>query len=189
LFMFSIASVTPRFSRWPFGALLVRHAAALAADRDDRLHALASHHVDMSAQIFLELVVHLGVDDAILKRDRARTGEQGLEAVLAQRRPVGGIDEVEAVDTEPRGLATHVVERELRVRAEIHAPQPLLDAPLAHDLRLRRRLSLLAERRRAEHGPRRRREHAECVSSIHRITPLPTPLILCRQPKLAKSAR
>ncbi len=79
-------------------------------------------HVDVRAKVLLELIVHLGMDDAVRERHGTRAGEQRLEAVLAQRRPVGRIDEVEAVAAEPCGLAAHVVERELGVGAEVDAP-------------------------------------------------------------------
>ena len=63
----------------------------------------------------------------------------GSSPVLAQRGPVDRIDEIEAVTAEPRGLAAHVVERELGVVAEVHLPETLLDAALARDFRGRRR--------------------------------------------------
>ena len=151
------------------GGLLVRHAAALAADRDDRFGALIGTESNAAANILLELSVHLGVDDAVLERHGARAGEQGLEPVLAHRRPVGGIDEIEAVAAEPCRLAALIVERQLGIRPEIDAPQTLLDAALAHDSRLRRgrRLGLLAERRRDDRT-RRNAEHRQCLSSVHK---------------------
>ena len=119
------------------GALLVRHAAALTADRDDRLRALIRHRIDLGAQVLLELIMHLGVDDAVSNVTGPAPASKRLEPVLAQRRPVGRVDEIETVAAEPRGLAAHVVERELRVGAEVDAPQPLLDAAFSRDPRLR----------------------------------------------------
>jgi len=58
------------------GALLKGHAAALAANSDYGFYPLARDHVDVRAQVLLELVVDLGVNDAVRERDGARTGEQ-----------------------------------------------------------------------------------------------------------------
>src|SRR5690606_1897605 len=48
-------------------AFVVRHAAALTADRDDRAHALVRAEIDELAQARLDLVVDLGMDDAVLE--------------------------------------------------------------------------------------------------------------------------
>src|SRR5690606_36954214 len=107
-----------------------RHTAALAADGNDRANALRRAHVDVRPDGSLDLVVHFRMDDAVLERDAARADEQRLEAVTAERRPVLGPDQIEAVHAEPRGFAAHVVERQSRGLAEVHAPEALLDAAL-----------------------------------------------------------
>ena len=85
----------------------------------------------------LQFSVHLRVDDAVLERHGTRPGEQWLDPMLTHGRPVGGIDEIEAVAAEPCRLAALVVERQLGIGPEIDAPQTLLDAALARDSRLR----------------------------------------------------
>ena len=118
------------------GGLLVRHAAALAADRDDRLCTLIRNGIDEGPNVLLELTVNLGVNDAVLEGHRPGAREQRLETMLAKRRPVGLIDEVEAVAAEPCRLAALIVERQLGIGPEIDAPKTLLDPALTGDLRL-----------------------------------------------------
>jgi hypothetical protein len=95
----------------------------------------------MMANRRLDLVVYFRVDDAVGKVHAAGVGQRRPEPVLAQRRPVLGVDQIEAVGAEPGGLAALVVERQLGVVAESDPPQALLDPVPAPDrcLRLQRR--------------------------------------------------
>ena len=108
------------------------------------------------------------MNDAVLERDGALSGDQRLESVLAQRRPILGRDQIEAVATQARGLAAHVVERQRRVGAEVGAPETLLDAAAPLDARLRSRLpALLTLRGQGREQGRRCRERPKDFSSFH----------------------
>src|SRR5690606_23165988 len=112
-------------------AFVVRHAAALPADGDDRADALNGAEIDELTELRLELVVDLGMNDPVLERDGPGSREQRLEPVAAQRRPLLGRNQIEAVNPHLGGEAAHLVERQRRVLAEIDFPQPLTDTPAA----------------------------------------------------------
>ncbi len=112
-----------------------------------------------------------------IERDRDRAARTaGIhrrdEAILLQRRPVGGTDQIEALDAEPRGLAAAVFDA---VSAREHAARDaLLDAPFAGggggvdwpaDRSLSRRTRSRSGHQRCGHG-------TEKLSASHRNTSL-----------------
>src|SRR5205085_5265175 len=119
-------------------AVGIRHAVTVSREADDVGHTIRRGVIDrwiLEAEQPLVIILSIQGD-----RDRAaRTAgiHRRYEAVLLQRRPVVGTNEIEAFDTEARCLAAAVLER---CAAREHAAcNALLDAPFAGGWRRRRR--------------------------------------------------
>ena len=111
--------------------------AALPPDRDDVRCAVGRAHHDVVAQRRLELVLHFLVNQAVLECHRTGAGHRQDQPVFLQRRPVLLADHIESLEADFRGFAALVVERQLGVRAEDDAHQPLLETHLGRPERRR----------------------------------------------------